>query len=282
MAAGEGRPRADLSYSFRVGSLRNPVGPLPSSIYWRRRAVALSVVALLVFLAVWSFNHFGTGGSGGSDEGKGGGPAQTITPGPTPSGPAIGERPGGRDESGTSGGSTSGGTGGGGTGGGTGGGGDDGTSGGAGGGGNGGGGAGVPAGASLPDCTSGAVDLTLTSVKNTYGPDEKPKFRLTAKNSSGTACKVDFGPRAAVMTISFADDNTAVWASDDCPKNTDRILLQVPAKGDTTRTVEWDRKPSAPKCATPSARSAKPGTYLVEVQAKGLSTARVSFALSND
>ncbi|MDX6361056.1 MAG: hypothetical protein QOC85_59, partial [Streptomyces sp.] len=33
--------------------MRNPVGPLPSSIYWRRRAVLLSVVGLLALLIVW-------------------------------------------------------------------------------------------------------------------------------------------------------------------------------------------------------------------------------------
>src|SRR5690606_7271596 len=35
------------------GSLRNPVGPLPSPIYWRRRAVLLSVLALSALLITW-------------------------------------------------------------------------------------------------------------------------------------------------------------------------------------------------------------------------------------
>ena len=44
-----------------MGSLRNPVGPLPSTIYWRRRAVLLSVLGLLALLTVWVV---GTGGGG--------------------------------------------------------------------------------------------------------------------------------------------------------------------------------------------------------------------------
>src|SRR5262249_10576458 len=72
-----------------VGSLRNPVGPLPSSIYWRRRAVLASAAALAALLAVWFVS---SGGGGTSTNGKGGGdgsgPARTITPGPSGSGPA--------------------------------------------------------------------------------------------------------------------------------------------------------------------------------------------------
>ncbi|MGP4003303.1 hypothetical protein [Streptomyces sp. 8N706] len=272
-----------------MGSLRNPVGPLPSSIYWRRRAVALSLIAVLALLIVWAV---GSGGSGDRDDrGKGpdGGPASSIGPGPSSSGPAISERPGGRDESeGTGsggGGANSGGSGGGA---GTGGAGDDsegqggGSSGADDGGSGSGGGAGVPAGASLPDCTGGDVALTVRSVKNSYGPDEKPRFEIVAKNSSGASCKVDFGAKAAVLTITFADDEDPLWASDDCLENSRRMLLQVPAKGEATRDVEWDRRPSEPKCATPSAGSAKPGTYLVEVKAEGLETARVSFSLAKD
>ncbi|MFE3284656.1 hypothetical protein ACFXJJ_16240, partial [Streptomyces sp. NPDC059233] len=66
-----------------MGSLRNPVGPLPSSIYWRRRAVLASVVALLALLAVWTVS---SGGGKTSTNGKGQkGPdtVTAITPGPS-------------------------------------------------------------------------------------------------------------------------------------------------------------------------------------------------------
>lgn len=49
-----------------------------------------------------------------------------------------------------------------------------------------------------------------------------------------------------------------------------------------THTVEWDRKASAPECATPPALSATAGTYLVEAQAPGLTKAQTSFVLSKD
>ncbi|MFF7350130.1 hypothetical protein ACFZA4_41815 [Streptomyces antimycoticus] len=284
-----------------MGSLRNPIGPLPSSIYWRRRIVALALLVVIVLLVIWAFGWGGSGG-GGSDEGKGGGgggPASTITPGPSSSGPVNSERPGGRDESdnggsgsgdsgGSGGGSDDGGTGanGGGAGGGSGSGGSSG--GGAGGGGIGTGtGPGLPAGSSLRDCRPGDAELTVRSVKdskvkNTWAPGEKPTFEIVVKNTKSSSCKVDFGRAAASLTITDAK-NAHVWASGDCPEGSASALVEVKGSGEIKRTVEWDRKRSAEHCATPSgSASAKPGTYLVEVKVDGLGTAKVSFVLEKD
>ncbi|MFF4347687.1 hypothetical protein [Streptomyces sp. NPDC001530] len=271
-----------------MGSLRNPVGPLPSTIYWRRRAVLLSVVALLALLIVWVVGSGGGGNKNGADGSNGKNPAPTITPGPSGSGPAISQHPGGRDESSGSG-SGSGSSSGNGTGDGSGAGSGDSSGGGTSSGGsddgsNGGGGTGeqLPAGSGLPNCTTSAVKLTLRSVHNTYAPGDKPTFELIAKNSSGSDCKVDLGPKNAVLTITQAGSDTDIWASDDCPKSAGSLLFRVPADGQVTYTVEWDRKASAPECATPPAGSASAGTYLVEAKAPGLTKAQTSFVLSQD
>ncbi|MBL1101693.1 hypothetical protein [Streptomyces coffeae] len=275
-----------------MGSLRNPIGPLPSSIYWRRRAVALALLVLLVLLVIWASDWGGSGG-GGHDDGKrpGGGPASTITPGPTSSTPVNSERPGGRDESDGGGGSDDPGSGGtddegtdsGGTGSGSGGSGSGGTGGGIGSG----DGRTLPVGSSLPDCRRGDIDLTVRSVKgekvrNSYGPGEKPTFEIVVKNTSNSSCKVDFGREAASLTITDAD-NAHIWASGDCPEGSATALVEVPGSGETKRTVEWDRKRSAEHCATPSGRAAATsGTYLVEAKLDGLGTAQVSFVLKKD
>ncbi|BDM73058.1 hypothetical protein HEK616_65450 [Streptomyces nigrescens] len=283
-----------------MGSLRNPIGPLPSSIYWRRRAVALAIVVLLALLVVWALN-LGGGGNGG-DEGKGGahgkGPATSITPGPSSAGPAISQKPGGRGESGSGGesGDDSGASGGAGSsGGGSGGAGgeDDGAGGGSGGGASAGGagaggpigqgsGKGVPAGSSLPNCTDPKVELVLRSVKDSYAPDKKPKFELTIKNTADAACKVDLGRKATVLTISDAAGGDRVWASNDCPSGTAPALLQVPANGSVKRTVEWDRRASGPQCATPSSATVPSGKYRIEAKVPGLESARTSFVLAED
>ncbi|MCP9945144.1 hypothetical protein LUX12_10730 [Streptomyces somaliensis] len=263
-----------------MGSLRNPVGPLPSSIYWRRRAVVATVIALLVALAVWLLGSGGTGSRPG-DDANAGSPAPSITPGPSLPGPAISTQPGGRDESGTSGGSG----GSAGTGGSAGGGSDAGKGGdpgagtaagsgadaGAGSGAGGGSGSArrVPADSPLPDCPSGALRLTLRSTEVSYAPDEKPRFRLTVRNTSASACKTDLGPATAVLTVSDRGGDE-IWSSEHCPGGPGSVYVAVPAGGTVVHTIEWDRRHSAPRCATPPARTAGPGTYLAEVTVPGV------------
>ncbi|MCC8335378.1 hypothetical protein LMJ38_05465 [Streptomyces sp. R1] len=280
-----------------MGSLRNPVGPLPSSIYWRRRAVLLSLFALLALLIAWIVvSGGGDGGNGGKAGADGKNPAPSITPGPSGSGPAISQAPGGRDESGSgdsngSGSGASSGSGGGpgagsGSGGGESGGGDgSGGSGSASGGGavtGVGAGDALPAGSALPDCTPGAVKLSLRSVRNSYSPGQTPAFELTARNTSGTDCEVDLGPEHAVFTITPASGDDAYWASDDCVEGEGSLRYRVAAGSGITYTVKWDRKPSAPECGTPPAGSAKAGTYLVEAKAAGFEKVRTSFVLKSD
>ncbi|MFF6786369.1 hypothetical protein [Streptomyces sp. NPDC012510] len=275
-----------------MGSLRNPIGPLPSSIYWRRRAILLTVVGLLALLVVWVVTSGGGGGDDNAGEPDGKNPATSITPGPSGSGPAISEAPGGREESGdesTSGGGSSGSGSGSGADAGSGAGGADGGAGAAGGGtsddgGKNGSSSGeqVPAGSSLPNCTAGAVKLTVRSVRNAYAPGVNPTFELIARNSSGGDCKLDLGPDNTVVTITAADADEAFWASDDCHETAGSLLFRVPAGDRVTYTVEWNRDPSAPNCATPSPGSAAAGTYLVEAKAPGLATARTSFVLEKD
>ncbi|MCF1597357.1 hypothetical protein [Streptomyces muensis] len=278
-----------------MGSLRNPVGPLPSTIYWRRRAVLLSVVALLALLITWVLTSGDGGGknnAGGSD-GKNPAPS-TITPGPSGSGPAISQAPGGRDESpggdsegsGDGSGSDTGSGDDGGSGDGSGdSGGSDGSGGGSAGGGSG-SGVGlddtVDAGSALPDCVAGAVKVTVKSLHNAYEPGEKPALLLTATNSSSYDCKIDLGPKNTVVTVTQAGSEDDFWSSADCPKVAGSLKFRVPAGESITYTMKWDRGASAPQCATPPAGAAAAGTYLVEAKAPGFGTAQTSFVLEND
>ncbi|MEU6488064.1 hypothetical protein [Streptomyces sp. NPDC046887] len=287
-----------------MGSLRNPVGPLPSSIYWRRRAVAASLGLLVAVLVVWAVASGGGSGGKGDDARNGASPRPSaITPGPSGSGPAISEAPGGREEPGGSGGDSgkngdsagsgadggqggsdgsgtgSGSSGGAGADGGAGSGG--GTQAGAGSGGTAAGGGQVPADSPLPGCPAGALRVTLTTEKVRYAPDEKPTFRLVARNTSATTCKTDLGPKNAVLTISAEDDD--VWSSNHCPRGAATLMVRVPAGGSVTRVVEWDRRGSTPKCAEEGPGSAaKPGTYLVEAAVPGVKVLPASFALAKD
>ncbi|WP_327305269.1 hypothetical protein OG730_18510 [Streptomyces sp. NBC_01298] len=275
-----------------MGSLRNPVGPLPSSIYWRRRAVLASVAALLAMLAVWTVSS-GAGKSSTNGKGQGGsGPVTQITPGPSGSGPAISQAPGGRGESGSGGSGGSGGTAGTGTGSdpgtspGTGGNGEPGTEpggadqGGAGGSGGSSAGQVVPADSPVPTCAPGALQWEVKSVKNEYETSEKPRLELIARNVSGTTCKVDLGPKQAVLTITQAGNAKSVWSSADCPAGAGNVFYRVPSQGETKQAMDWDRHFSeATQCQSPPAGAAAADTYVVEVKSPGMPVARTSFVL---
>ncbi|MFI6007785.1 caspase domain-containing protein [Streptomyces sp. NPDC051243] len=132
---------------------------------------------------------------------------------------------------------------------------------------------------SLPNCTASDVDFTVRSTHNVYEPGEDPQLKLTATNPSSRNCKLDLGPAETVITVTQAGDEAALWSSADCPDGSGSLLVLVPAEGRATRTVEWNRKPSAPECGIPSTSSAPAGTYLVEARAPGLTKAQTSFVL---
>lgn len=253
----------------------------------------LLLLVLLVVLIVWAVT---SGGGGGDTETTGDGhngdrPAESITPGPTPSESFIDTRPGGREESesGEGTGESDGESGDGGaaeTGGGSGG--DAAGSGDAGGsatgGGRddsqGGGQGGDPSG--VPACRPRDVTLDLSS-KNEYGLDEKPELRLTVTNVSGVPCAVDFGYAALTLTITDADAEQ-VWSSADCPEGPASDPVVVWADETVSHTVTWDRRHSTDDCDGSPGRKAKTGaSYLVEATLSGFSTVpQTSFRLDND
>ncbi|MBM9508576.1 hypothetical protein [Actinacidiphila acididurans] len=300
-----------------MGSLRNPVGPLPSTIYWRRRVILACLCALVVAVVAWVVASGGGGGKGKGRSAPAGShtPVASITPGPDPSGTHISGRPGGRDTAPPASGSSDGGTGDGSSGGSTPSAGDTpadggttgtasdagatagqagGSAGGSGGSGTAGGGtggsggtAGLPpnpaplaASSTLPDCAPGSVQVTLSSVSNSYSPGDVPAFQLKAVNSGSVSCRIDVGPRSAVLTVT-ATDNHHVWATNDCPA-TGSYPIEVPAGSSATYTVRWNEKTSSPQCAAPKGQSAPAGTYLVQSELAGYPARQVSFVLSAD
>ncbi|MDT0341713.1 hypothetical protein [Streptomyces litchfieldiae] len=271
-----------------MGSLRTPVGPLPSSIYWRRRAVVLLLIALILLLVFWALRSGGGGGDddpAGHDDGAGGGPAESITPGPTPSESLIDERPGGRDESPSDddtedgSGDTEGANGDGGTG-------TEATDPGVGGADTGGGAAAGTGGggldpAALSECVPAAVSLSLSSDANDYAPGEEPELLLTVENTSDTACRVDFGHEALTVTVADRADDQ-VWSSDDCPTGAGSIPAAVPANGTATHTVTWDRRHSTQDCDGGAGPEAAGGTYLAEAELAGHPVVQTPFSLDED
>ncbi|WP_329495837.1 hypothetical protein [Kitasatospora herbaricolor] len=289
-------------------SLRQPVGPLPASIYWRRRVVVLAALAAVLALVLWLTSDQGGGGGQHKTAKPLPSPAQEITPGAAPTGPAVTGRPGGPG-GGSGGAAGSGGVSGSGggdvslTGGGT----DGGsapapggtapggtaapgtTSGGTtGGGSTGGGTAGGTTGGgtgappvntaevmALPVCASSQVTLELTSTQNAYQPKDKPRLALTVRNAGTAGCRVDLGRVSSLITLS-ASSGERIWSSGDCPTDRQSTWVQIAAGSGLTETFTWDRSRSKPQCASPDTTAAPTGNYLVVADLSGLSGGLVS------
>jgi hypothetical protein len=276
---------------------------LPASIYWRRRVVVLAAAAVVIALVAWV--ALGSGGGGtGPRKGAQPAPAQSITPGASPSGSAITSRPGGTGGSGSGSGGVSGSTGGdvsltgGGTNGGSGGnGGSDGsTSGGSASGGSSGGAAGgtgsstgqPPVNTSevmaLPACSASQVSLELASALNTYTSKDKPRLALTVRNTSGSHCRVDLGRTVSTLTVT-STSGERVWSSGDCPSGRQATWVQLAAGSGLTETFSWDRSRSKPACASTDGTAAQPGSYLVQADlalpSGGQVSARTSMRLES-
>ncbi|MFI0944300.1 hypothetical protein [Streptomyces sp. NPDC021020] len=259
-----------------------------------------AAVVVIAALVLWAVTRGGGGGDGKGTSAPAGShtPVGTITAGPTPSGTHISGRPGGRDtapsdtDGGNSGGDTAGS---GATPGDTAGSGDDGTDAGASSagtdpgsgttGGNGGGSSGgtavpVPAGSSLPNCTSGTVALSLTTDQNQYPVGQYPVFTLRATNSGAADCKLDVSAVSAVLDVTKDPDNTHVWSSDDCPPSKSPSLVKIPAHSSAAITVRWNGKTSSPACKSPKGTPATPGNYLAQITVPGFGVKQRSFSLS--
>lgn len=247
----------------------------------------LAAVAVAALLVLWLTTGQGGGGKPAATAHPAPAPSvpTSITPGATPTGPAITSHPGGTG--GTSGGAAGGTAGGtaagasGGSGGTTGGtgtdttgsgstGGDSSSSGGSGGGSAGGA---PPVNTSdvmaLPVCTASQLTLELAGTQNAYQAKDKPTFELKVRNASGSPCRVDLSQAAAAITVNSASGER-IWSSADCVTDKQGRWVQITPATALTETFIWDRTRSKPQCPTPTDTTPAPaGNYLVQAELTG-------------
>jgi hypothetical protein len=254
-----------------VASFLHPVGPLPPSVYWRRRAIVLGVPLVLILAVAYSCSGSGSKPAAHTSAttpptgtpSTGAGVIQpsvmpTGTPGPVnnypPVGPSSGAAGGGPSASSGAGPGSSPGSGPTGS---------SGTS------------SGTPAGC--------ALSLTLTLDRSaqdgsvTYPAGQDPDFVVTAKNSGAGNCVLDVSGKGIVITVTEpAAGSGSVWTSSTCATSTDRRAL---GPGDSYQaTTVWQRTWSEAGCPQ-KPPSAGTGTFVVTATANGVSAASVQFVL---
>jgi hypothetical protein len=222
------------------------VGPLPPSVYWRRRAMVSAVILLSVLL-------LGMCVSRGDDEAGKQVPTSQSTERPSEDPPAA-NLPGANDDGNTGGGK-------------------DGTAvhpdaetgtGGENGDGDGkgdpadGAGAAPSPEAKQPVCTDSAIDVEPSLERPKYTVGEKPKMKLTIRNVSEEKCWRDVGADFQELRVMLGGQR--IWSSDDCAPLHGWDNREFAPHQSISFTLVWAGTTSKPNCPAPRVQT-KPGTY---------------------
>ncbi len=228
----------------------HPSGPLPSEIYWRRRALAIGV-AVVVVAIVAAVIFALVGGSAGADTKAADQPAEAAAPAGQPvilppneikktdkpaDAPVHDGPPIAKPEL-------------------------------------------VPPVALNPgdDCPDATLAVKASSDKPSYLAGEQPKFTMVVTNIGLVQCKRDVG--AAVLAASvFSVDNKRIWANLDCAPSQENSVRTFNPGEQVTTEVTWTGMGSAPNCPLPRP-SIGPGTYSLVVQLGDLRSAPVPFII---
>lgn len=198
-----------------MSSLRHPVGPEKPVVYWRRRALVLGALLVVVLVVVLIVVGRGSGatsavpsasasagagsGAGSSSDGSsagsaaGSGSSRSAAPKPAASASASATKPAAADGS---------------------------------------------------TCTKDQIVLTPVLDKSAYGPTEDPKIAMSIKNSGTNSCHLDLGSAQQVLTISSGQEQ--YWSSKDCQTGgTNQDVTIKSGQTLTTPAIAWDRTRSS-------------------------------------
>jgi hypothetical protein len=226
----------------------HPVGPLPESVYWRRRLLGLgaALIALLLLWLILSPGGSGSGPDGSNRAANPSGTAASTTPPTDPASPATSGSavpsetlaatppvydPGRSGGSGsappTAGGSSPGGS--------------------------------NPAGSGTPTaCPDSALKVTIEAAHSEYVVGAQPRIVLSVQNVSGTPCTRDLG--AAQQEVMLYQGSDRLWSSNDCYPGGGQDVETINAGERDRYTVTWSGLSSHPKCTGTRTRVG-PGTY---------------------
>lgn len=230
----------------------HPVGPLPASVYWRRRVLAVAAVLGVLLLAWVALPHGDSGDRDRQETSALGG-----SPSPTGAEPTLAATPPAGDPGRAGGGS-----------------------GGAGVAGVGGSGAATPTTTTPPappePCADRALSLRAVPERPAYRVGDTPVVDLVVRNVSPTACARDLGARQQEVVL-YAGTRR-LWSSNDCYPGGSRDV-QVLQPGDSASfSVTWSGLSSRPRCAGQRVRVTA-GTYQLVARLGTLVSARAALVL---
>lgn len=206
--------------------MRLTVGPLPASVYWRRRAIVLAGGLLVLFLIAQACMAASAGGDAAGGDAAGGdtsgAPATaTVRPDPTGTGADPDQRgatgqdggPAGADEDGT----------------------DE-------------GGAGpqddpgsVPSG---DLCTDDEIRVTARADRTEFTAGEPVQFTIVIRNDSDRTCRRDIGGSLRELSLVRGTGADRVWSSQDCGGPEGNEEVELPPGFENSYFLVWNGRAS--------------------------------------
>jgi hypothetical protein len=225
-----------------------PQGPLPTQIYWRRRALAIGVAVLVigVIAAIVVVVVKTTGGSSAEQQATTAAAAPTPLPGENPEVKSPVMPPAQQAPPPTP----------------------------------------TPTAAVTPppvlnegdDCPDSTLAVKGITNQPQYVVGDQPKFTMVVTNIGLVACKRDVGA-AVLAAYVYSLDNGRLWSNLDCAPSNETLVKTFQPGEQVTTEVTWTGMGSAPGCPLPR-QPIGPGTYNLVVQLGNLRSATVPFTLA--
>jgi len=230
-----------------------PRGPLPSQIYWRRRGLAIGIVAVVTAIVIGVAFVIFSGSSDTKSAGKTTTAAQPQNPQPENRAPVVAPPPPAAGPTGPVAGSV----------------------------------APTATEAVMPppvlkegdDCPDSNLAVKGITNQPQYVIGDQPKFTMVVTNIGLVACKRDVGA-AVLAAYVYSLDGHRLWSNLDCAPSNETLVKTFNPGEQVTTEVTWTGMGSAPQCPLPR-QPIGAGTYNLVVQLGNLRSATVPFILAD-
>lgn len=128
------------------------------------------------------------------------------------------------------------------------------------------------------DCPDSTLAVKGITSQPQYVVGDQPKFTMVVTNIGLVACKRDVGA-AVLAAYVYSLDNTRLWSNLDCAPSNETLVKTFAPGEQVTTEVTWTGMGSAPQCPLPR-QPIGPGTYNLVVQLGNLRSAPVPFVLA--
>ena len=128
------------------------------------------------------------------------------------------------------------------------------------------------------DCPDSTLAVKGITNQPQFIVGDQPKFTMVVTNIGLVACQRDVGA-AVLAAYVYSLDNQRLWSNLDCAPSNETLIKTFQPGEQVTTEVTWTGRGSAPNCPLPR-QPIGPGTYNLVVQLGNLRSAPVPFILA--